>query len=86
MRAQRLHALRGYRKSRYRAGKPASAAPNRLAQQFTVAQPDRAWVTDITYIRTAEGRLYLAVVLDLYSRAVIGWSMALWYMTRPATP
>jgi putative transposase len=36
---------------------------------------NQAWVTDITYLRTAEGWLYLAVVLDLYSRAVIGWSM-----------
>jgi putative transposase len=37
--------------------------------------PDKAWVTDITYIRTYEGFLYLAVVLDLYSRMVVGWSM-----------
>jgi len=40
-----------------------------------VALPDRAWVTDITYIRTHEGWLYLAVVIDLYSRRVVGWSM-----------
>lgn len=50
-------------------------APNRLQRQFSVAEPNRAWVTDITYIRTHEGRLYLAVVLDLFSRQVIGWSM-----------
>lgn len=70
-----LRSLRGYTRPRYRAGRPALIAPNRLQQQFTVNAPDRAWVTDITYIRTYEGWLYLAVVLDLYSRAVVGWSM-----------
>lgn len=50
-------------------------APNRLQRELTVAQPDQVWVTDITYIRTDEGWLYLTVVLDLYSRAVVGWSM-----------
>jgi transposase InsO family protein len=47
-----------------------------LHRQFEVAQPNRAWVSDITYIRTTQGWLYLAVVLDLYSRKVVGWSMA----------
>ena len=42
---------------------------------YTVDQPDSAWVTDITYIRTWQGWLYLAVVIDLYSRKVVGWSM-----------
>ena len=49
--------------------------PNRLQQQFNVEQPDKAWVTDITYIRTHEGWLFLAVVVDLFSRRVIGWAM-----------
>lgn len=40
-----------------------------------MSAPDHAWVTDISYIRTYEGWLYLAVVIDLYSRKVIGWSM-----------
>jgi putative transposase len=75
MRAQRIRAIRGYGPRRYRTGKPSNLAPNRIEQQFTVTQRDRVWVTDITYISTAEGWLYLAVVLDLYSRAVIGWSM-----------
>jgi len=44
-------------------------------RQFTVSAPDRAWVTDITYLRTWQGWLYLAVVLDLYSRKVIGSAM-----------
>lgn len=70
-----LKSVRGYKRPRHKAGKPAIAAPNRLEQQFTFAAPDQAWVTDITYIRTYEGWLYLAVVIDLYSRAVIGWSM-----------
>lgn len=51
-------------------------APNRLDRQFTVAQPNQAYVGDITYIHTQEGWLYLAVVIDLYSRQVVGWSMA----------
>jgi putative transposase len=46
-----------------------------LDRQFDVAAPDRAGVTDITYIRTLEGFAYLAVVIDLYSRRVVGWSM-----------
>lgn len=50
-------------------------APNRLEQQFTAAQPNERWVSDITFIPTREGWLYLAVIIDLYSRAVIGWAM-----------
>jgi putative transposase len=46
-----------------------------LQRQFTVQAPDQAWVTDITYIRTWQGWLYLAVVVDLYARKVIGWPM-----------
>jgi len=51
-------------------------APNQLDRQFTVSQPNQAYVGDITYIHTQEGWLYLAVVIDLYSRQVVGWSMA----------
>ena len=51
-------------------------APNHLNRQFTVNQPNQVYVGDITYIHTQEGWLYLAVVIDLYSRQVIGWSMA----------
>ncbi|WP_394805385.1 IS3 family transposase [Kordiimonas aestuarii] len=56
-------------------GSPTIVAPNQLQQQFDTAQPDQTWVTDITYIKTHEGFLYLAVVIDLYSRRVVGWSM-----------
>jgi len=50
-------------------------APNRLAQQFAAARPNQRWVSDITFIPTRAGWLYLAVIIDLYSRAVIGWAM-----------
>jgi len=55
---------------------PSLVAPNHLQRQFDVQEPNRVWVTDITYIRTYEGWLYLAVVLDLFSRQVVGWSMS----------
>jgi len=50
-------------------------APNVLARQFDVAAPDQVWVGDITYVWTEEGWLYVAVLLDLYARKVVGWSM-----------
>lgn len=75
MRAHKIKAVRGYKAPRAIAGRPSIIAPNRLQREFTVNQPDVAWVTDITYIRTWQGWLYLAVVVDLYSRKVVGWSM-----------
>jgi transposase InsO family protein len=51
-------------------------APNVLARNFITSEPDQAWVADITYIQTTEGWLYLAVIIDLFSRRVVGWSMA----------
>jgi putative transposase len=51
-------------------------APNLLARQFEVEQPNQVWAGDITYIWTAEGWLYLAVLLDLYSRKVVDWAMS----------
>jgi putative transposase len=56
-------------------GSPAVVADNTLNREFDVDAPDQFWVTDITSIRTHEGFLYLAVVIDLFSRRVIGWSM-----------
>lgn len=50
-------------------------APNLLARQFDVTAPDQVWAGDITYIWTAEGWLYLSVLVDLYSRKVVGWAM-----------
>lgn len=50
-------------------------AENILNRQFTVAQPNRVWAGDLTYVWTREGWLYLAVLLDLYARRVVGWAM-----------
>lgn len=52
------------------------AAPNLLAQDFTASRPDEKWLADITYIDTAEGWLFLALVLDLFARPIAGWAMA----------
>ena len=71
-----IRAQIGYRRCPGPRGGPTSVvAPNHLQRQFDVMEPNRVWVTDITYIRTYEGWLYLAVVLDLFSRKVVGWSM-----------
>jgi putative transposase len=56
-------------------GKPAVVAKNTVARNFEAAAPDQVWVMDITYIRTHEGWAFLAVVIDLLSRRVVGWSM-----------
>lgn len=58
-----------------KAGKREPAAPNVLNREFEVVEPNRVWASDITYIPTGEGHLYLAVVLDLHSRQVVGWAM-----------
>lgn len=75
MRQEGMRAQVGYRRRAYRYGRPAVVTTNRLEQNFDVEVPNRVWVTDITYIITHEGWLYLAVVLDLFSRQVVGWSM-----------
>lgn len=75
MRTQKIRAIRGYKIPRFHSGMPVVAVPNRLDRKFSVSEPDRAWVTDITYIRTWEGWLYLAAVMDLHSRMIVGWSM-----------
>jgi len=75
MRQEKLKAQVGYKRPRYHGGKVAAISANLLEQNFTVERPNQTWVTDITYIRTQEGWLYLAVVIDLFSRQVVGWSM-----------
>jgi len=66
----------GYKRRPGRYGeKPSVVADNTLDRQFEVDAPDRIWVTDITYIKTHEGWSYLAVVIDPFSRRVVGWSM-----------
>ena len=75
MRQNGVRAMVGLKMRRYRYGRPAVGADNHLAQNFIASRPDEAWTTDIPYIRTMEGWLYLAVVMGLYSRRIIGWSM-----------
>ena len=58
-------------------------APNVLDRKFIVAAPNQAWVGDVTYIATDEGWLFLAVVIDLFSRKVVGWSMRPGYAAQP---
>lgn len=74
MRANNIKARHGYRAPRYARGHTSLLTPNTLQRGFTVQRPNTAWVTDITYVRTWEGWLYLAVVIDLYSRRIVGWS------------
>lgn len=79
-RLRRQHGIEARRKRRFRATtehrRLAPPAPNLLQRRFTVTRPDRVWVGDITYIPTGAGWLYLAVLLDLYSRKVVGWAMS----------
>ncbi|MBX9332667.1 IS3 family transposase [Serratia marcescens] len=75
MQLNRIKAVRGYKVPRRIAGRPSVVAPNRVQRQFTVVRANQVWVTDITYIRTWQGWLYLAVVIDLFARNVVGWSM-----------
>ena len=83
MKHYKLKAQVGYKKRRYmNSGEPATIAPNILKRQFDVGQPNQSWVTDITYIRTYEGWLYLAVVLDLFSRQTLaGQCRHVWKLT-----
>lgn len=74
MRTYKIKALRGYKAPRAIKEWPSIIPPNRLNRVFTVNTPNKAWVTDITYIPTWQG-WYLAVVLDPYARKVVGWSM-----------
>lgn len=75
MKNHQIKAIRGYKAPRKIVGRPSLISSNQLNREFTVEHPDHYWVTDITYIRTWQGWLYLAVVVDLFSRKVVGWSM-----------
>lgn len=78
-RLMRLHGIRAKQTRRFKATTDSAhnrpVAENVLARRFTPAAPDVVWAADITYIPTRQGWLYLAVVLDLFSRRVVGWSM-----------
>jgi len=79
-RLMRLRGLQAKQTKRYRAttkrNKAHPVAPNRPARRFTAERPNQVWPVDITYIATPEGWLYLAVVLDLYARRIVGWAVA----------
>ena len=75
MRKDALVARVRLKTARYDAGRRSMIAPNVLDRHFEASEPNQKWVADFTYIPTREGWLYLAVVLDLYSRMVVGWSM-----------
>lgn len=78
-RLMRAHGIKGKKRrhSKRMTSSPGTipAAPNVLNRKFNVRQPNKAWVSDITYFPTSEGWLYLAVVIDCFSRRVVGWSM-----------
>lgn len=76
MRLAGLKAERGYKRPKYRYGKPAVVVPNLIEQDFSASAPNEKWVTDFSYIRTWEGWLFLTVVMDLCSRKVVGWAMS----------
>lgn len=78
-RPMREHGIRARHKRRYKATTDSKhsmpVAPNLLARNFTPEAPSRVWTGDITYIRTCECWLYLAIVLDLFNREIVGWSI-----------
>jgi transposase InsO family protein len=79
-RLMQVHGIRGKCKQRRQVRTTDSqhrlpVAPNRLAQHFTATAPNQKWLADLTYIPTAEGWLYLAAVMDLFSRKIVGWAM-----------
>lgn len=79
IRLMRLANISSKRRRRYkcttRRNRAHPVAPNRLKQRFVATRPNQIWLADITYVPTAEGWLYLAVVMDLYSRRILGWAM-----------
>lgn len=78
-RLMREHGIRAKRSKRFcvttQSGHGFAVAPNRLNRQFEVSAPNQVWVSDITYVWTDEGWQYLAVIMDLYARAIVGWSI-----------
>ena len=79
-RLMRVEGLRAKQTRRYRSttkrNKAHRAAPNVLKRDFSTTRPNQKWVADITYIATQEGWLYLAVIMDLFSRRIVGWAMS----------
>jgi transposase InsO family protein len=77
MRAGGIEGVHRRRRGKYgRRAVPTATAPDLVERNFTAAAPDQLWVADISYLRTWEGFVYLAVVVDAFSRKVVGWAMA----------
>lgn len=77
MRSEGIRSQTSCAKRKYKnGGAPTVVAPNHLQRQFDAIEPNKVWVTDITYLRTYEGWLYPDVVIDLFSCQVVGWSMS----------
>ena len=75
MRQHKLKAQIGYKRRHIKGGKTSRIADNLLARQFNPPAPNQSWVSDKTYIRTYEGFLYVATVMNLFSRRIVGWTM-----------
>ena len=75
MRKHKLEAQIGYKRRYIKGDNTSRIADNILKLQFNPTAPNQVWVSDITYIRVHEGFLYLATVMDLFSRKIVGWSM-----------
>lgn len=79
-RLMRQHGIAAKQTKRYKvttkANRKYPAAPNLLGRQFRASRPDETWLADITFIYTRQGWLYLAAVMDLFSRRIVGWAMA----------
>ena len=76
---------RRFRRTTIPSDTPAAQPPDLVRRDFNPSEPDRLWISDITYIRTWEGWLYLAVILDAFSRRVVGWALADHLRTELAT-
>lgn len=77
IRKVKIQSQRGYkRQHKHHAGEVSTIAPNLLNREFNVVEPNKVWVTDITYARTQQGRLSHTIVVDLFSWQVVGWSMS----------
>jgi len=78
-RLMQAHGIRGKQARRFRvttdSGHGLAVSPNHVGRQFTAARPNRLWMGDVTFLPTAEGWCYLAVLLDAYSRRVVGWAL-----------
>jgi len=79
IRLMAVNGVQGWPRKKERGRKRQAARPaglkNHLARDFTAAEPESKWVTDITEIKTTEGKLFLCVVLDLHSKLIVGWPM-----------